>query len=251
LKIAKADYSRIAEYYDDVRPAMADIWLSRIMEYGKITENSCVLEIGCGTGRVILRMSALKNATFYSLDNSEEMLRKAVGKDKERKIRWVLGDAHELPFRSSSFDCVYMALVLHHMEDKALALEEIYRTLKSGGVCVIMTKSHSQLRESVFNEFPGLTTIDLKRFPSIPSIKDLMAEMGFRNVYSRVDQHDEGYRITAEFLKRVRNKYISTLTLLSGDEFEKGFEVFQERVKSGYGDKIRWISKFNFVVGQK
>ena len=251
MKILRTDYSQIAEYYDKVRPAIADMWLSRIMEYGKISKESRVLEIGCGTGRFILGMSALKNAIFYSLDNSVKMLKKAVGKDKERKIRWVLGDVNKLPFKSNYFDCIYMTLVLHHIENKTVALEEIYRTLNSKGTCVIMTKSHSQLKESVFNDFPGLTAIDLKRFPSIPFIKNLMTEIGFRNIHSRLDQHDEGYRLTAEFLNRVGNKYISTLTLLSEDEFKKGFEVFQERIKKKYEDKIRWIAKFNFVVGQK
>lgn len=251
MTIPRTDYSQIAEYYDELRPPMADMWLLRIIEYGKINKESRVLEIGCGTGRYALPMSALKNATSYSLDNSVKMLRKAVEKDKERKNRWVLGDAHKLPFRSNCFDCIYMTLVLHHIEDKAVAFEEIYRTLKSRGTCVIMTKSHSQLKESVFSDFPGLTAIDLKRFRSIPFIKNLMTETGFRNVHSRLDQHDEGYRLTAEFLNRVRAKYISTLTLLSEDEFKKGFEVFQERIKKKYQDKIGWISKFNFVVGQK
>lgn len=249
--IPRTDYTRIAKYYDKLRPPMADMWLSKIIEYGKINEESCVLEIGCGTGRFTLRMSALKNAAFYSLDNSVEMLGKALGKDEERKIRWVLGDARRLPFKRNCFDCVYMTLVLHHIEDKALALEEIHHTLNRRGTCVIMTKSHSLLKESVFNDFPGLTAIDLKRFPSIPFIKNLMAEIGFTNVRSSLDQHDEGYRLTAEFLERVRNRYISTLTLLSEDEFNKGFEVFQDRIRKKYGDRIRWIVKFNFVVGQK
>lgn len=116
---------------------------------------------------------------------------------------------------------------------------------------MIMTKLHSQLKESIFNDFPGLTAIDLKRFPSIPFIKKLMTGIGFSDVYSCLVQHDEGYRVTDEFLNRVRSKYISTLTLLSEDEFRRGFEVFQERIRKKHGDKIRWIARFNFVVGQK
>ena len=251
MTIPRTDYSQIAEYYDKLRPPMADIWLSKIIEYGKINEESRVLEIGCGTGRFTLRIAVLKSAIFCALDSSVEMLRRAVGKDKERKIRWVLGDAHKLPFKYDCFDCIYMTLVLHHIEYKALALEEIHRTLNSKGTCVIMTKSHSQLKESIFHDFPGLTAIDLKRFPSTLFIKNLMAEIGFRKIHSRLGQHDEDYRLTAEFLNRVRNKYISTLALLSEDGFRRGFEVFQERIKRKYGDKIRWIAKFNFVVGQK
>jgi cobalamin biosynthesis protein CbiD len=76
-----------------------------------------------------------------------------------------------------------------------------------------------------------------------------MEQTGFKDVHSHLAQHDEGYITTAEILEKVKNKFISTLTLLSKEQFQRGFQVFQERMKRKYGEKIRRISRFNFVVG--
>jgi len=251
LKIPKIDYSKIADYYDKVRAPVADICISKIIEYGKIDESSTVLDVGCGTGRVSEAVSTSKNARICSIDTSVEMLKKGAVKDKDRRILWMLADAHRLPFTENCFNCVYMTLVLHHLDDRVLALREIRRILKKDGNCVIMTISHSRLKRHVISNFPGVTAIDRGRFPSIPSIKSLMVKVGLRNVHSHLVKHDLGSLPVAQLLNRVRDKYISTLTLLSEEQFQKGFKIFQERVKNKYGDQIKWISEFSFVVGQK
>jgi len=251
LKTPKADYSKIAKYYDRLRPPPLDLWVSKIIQFGAITTGSDVLDVGCGTGRFPLRISALKKPLICGLEPSVEMLKNAVTKEGAERILWVQGDAHRLPFNDSCFDCVYMTLVIHHLEDKELALREIYRTLKRGGTCVIMTNSHHRMKKHVLKEFPGLVAIDLKRFPTIPNIKKTMAQIGFKKVHYHVVKHDEGYMSTEDFIERVRQKYISTLSLLSEEQFQKGFKVFCERARRKYGERFRRITGFDFVIGQK
>lgn len=246
----KADYSKIAKYYDRVRPTPADIWLWKIIEYGKIEAGCTVLDVGCGTGRFPLGISAEKNPVVCALDPSIEMLKQAVEKDRSRDVLWVRGDGQRLPFRDGFFNCVYMTLVIHHIEDRETALREIYRALKRGGNCVIMTNSHARLKKQVLRDFPGVIALDLKKFPSLPSIKELMTEVGFGEVHHHAVQHDE-YMPTDEYLERVRNKYVSTLTLLSEEAFQRGFRVFQNRVRRKHGAEIKRHSGFDFVVARK
>lgn len=117
----------------------------------------------------------------FSVDNAIKMLRKALAKDKTQGIHWMLSDAHKLPFKDCCFNCVYMTLVVHHMENKELVLKEIYRVLKKGGSCVIMTHSHYRIKRHFFSNFPGITAIDLKRFHSIQFLKGLMEQTGFKD----------------------------------------------------------------------
>jgi len=251
LKVPRADYSQIAKYYDKLRPDPSDLWVSKIIEYGSINPNSVVLDVGCGTGRFPLRIFGFKEPLICGLEPSIEMLKNAVKKERAEKILWVRGDAHRLPFNDSSFDCVYMTLVIHHLEDKESALREIYRTLKEGGTCVIMTNSHYRMKRGPLKDFPGLVAIDLKRIPPVPSVKEMVVEIGFKNVHYHVVKRDEGYVSTEEYLERVKNRYISTLTLLSEEKFQKGFKVFSERARRKYGERFRRIAGFDFVVGQK
>ncbi len=249
-KALKTDYSKIAEYYDRVRPVPAPIWLSKIIEYGEIEANSTVLDVGCGTGRFPLGISAAKNLTFCALEPSVEMLKQALTKAKSRTILWVCGDGQQLPF-PNGFDCVYMTLVIHHIENREEALRETYRVLKKDGRCVIMTNSHSRIKKHVLRDFPGITAIDLKRFPSLLFLKKTMIHVGFTHVRRHAVQQDEESMPTEEYLERVRNKYISTLTLLSEEAFQRGLKVFEQKVRRKHGRQIRRVPGFDFIVGCK
>jgi len=251
LSLSKTDYSQIADYYDKVRPPPADVWISKIIEYGEINEKSCVLDIGCGTGRFPLSISSLKKALICSLEPSISMLKKAVEKDESRKILWVQGDGQKLPFKDNFFNCAYMTLVIHHIEGKELALKEIYRTLKKEGNCVIMTNSHCRMKRHILRYFPGVVPIDLKRFPTIPHLKSMMIKAGFRNVHYHEVSHDEELLSTDEYFDRVRKKYISTLTLLSEEEFKRGIKIFEKKVREEYGNQVRRIIGFDFIIGKK
>lgn len=46
----------------------------------------------------------------------------------------VVGDAHKLPFVSGSFDGVVSQAVMEHLESPALAVEQMYRVLRPGGL---------------------------------------------------------------------------------------------------------------------
>ena len=135
--IPRTDYSEIARYYDRVRLAPTEGLLSRIIECGKIDRNSTVLDAGCGTGRFTLGISDAKPFRLFALEPSIEMLKQAVLKDEPKRILWVRGDGQCLPFRDGFLDCVYMTSVIHHIEDKQAALQEIHRVLRDGGSCVL------------------------------------------------------------------------------------------------------------------
>jgi len=49
----------------------------------------------------------------------------------------VVGDAHALPFRDSSFDRVFAFNVFEHLRDPARAAREILRVLKPGGALAL------------------------------------------------------------------------------------------------------------------
>jgi ubiquinone/menaquinone biosynthesis C-methylase UbiE len=247
--VPKTDYSKIAEHFDRVRTEPGTL-LSQIIKHGGINPHSTVLDVGCGTGRFPINLSSMVRCSLFGLEPCQEMLREAFLKDCSRRVAWIQADGQQLPFPNEIFDCVYMTFVLHHMERKDLALHEIYRVLKKGGRCVIMTTSHSQIKRHVLNNFPGVTAIDLRRFPSVPCIKRSMSEISFKSVHYHVFQRLESTP-THKYLERVRDKYASTLTLFNEEEFQRRFKVFQERVQRKYGNQIKRVSGFIFVEASK
>ena len=52
-------------------------------------------------------------------------------------MRFVVGNAHRLPFADASFDVVYAHQVLQHLGDPVDALREARRVLRSGGLVAV------------------------------------------------------------------------------------------------------------------
>ena len=96
-----------------------------------------VLDLGCGNGYALSRVSALARATdrFWAVDFSLELLEIARGRNLPN-CEFNSGDARSLSFSSGHFDFVYTERCLINIlewEGQKQALNEIARTLKPGG----------------------------------------------------------------------------------------------------------------------
>lgn len=88
-----------------------------------------VLEVGCGTGLVLLRIREFARRA-RGVDLSPGMLEKA----KLRGLDVTLGSATELPFESNSFDVTCSFKVLAHVPEIEKALAEMARVTRPGGM---------------------------------------------------------------------------------------------------------------------
>ena len=101
-----------------------------------------VLDVGCGTGEVILlAKSRAKAGKAYGIDPAPEMIAVARKKAARKKldIDFRVAVIESLPFPDSSIDVVTSSLMMHHLPEdlKARGLTEIYRVLKPGGRLLI------------------------------------------------------------------------------------------------------------------
>lgn len=100
-----------------------------------------VLEVGCGTGSVAVRLAAaLPESAVTGLDADPEALGIARRKDPHARVTWEHGSATELAFAGASFDAVVASLLLHHLrrDDKLRALREAARVLRADGTLHVL-----------------------------------------------------------------------------------------------------------------
>ena len=101
--------------------------------------NLDVLEIGVGLGADHQRF-AQAGARLTGID----LTGRAIEHTRRRfdlfglKSDLRVGDAEALPFAEASFDCVYSWGVLHHSPNTQVAIDEVWRVLRSGGMAKIM-----------------------------------------------------------------------------------------------------------------
>ncbi len=102
-----------------------------------VPPGAAVLDAGCGTGGLILRLRAAHpHWKFSGIDFMPlacELARRRCGADVDLRVASIT----ELPFVDASFDVVVSADVVCQVENPEVAAAEFFRVLKPGGVVVI------------------------------------------------------------------------------------------------------------------
>jgi len=97
-----------------------------------------VADLGCGTGDVAEHLAPLVRKVI-AVDRERSMLqaaRRRLGGAKN--VDFVEADLLDLPIRNGEVDAAIIMLVLHHIEDPAMALRECARTLKADGRVLVV-----------------------------------------------------------------------------------------------------------------
>ena len=109
------------------------ITLQKIEQYAFSLEG-CVLEVGCGDGRVTALL-AEKAETVIAIEPDDERI--AFAKNTIETVRFIRGAGEYLGFRNDSFDLVLFTLSLHHQASDD-ALREAHRVLRKRGQLIII-----------------------------------------------------------------------------------------------------------------
>ncbi len=130
-------YTIWATIYD---PLTRFLRWSRRRSIGLLDLRPCdsVLIVGCGTGADFEFLP--RETQCVAVDLTPAMLRRAVAKVGDRRIRIEEMDAMDLHFPDNSFDKAVLHLILAVVPDPVRALREAERVTKPGGCLVILDK---------------------------------------------------------------------------------------------------------------
>ena len=123
-------------------------WLAEQIDWDTPSE---VLEAGCGSGLLWTQVPkhAGENLRVTLTDISQGMVQTAlnVARTTVRHVEGMTSDVHDLPFEDDSFDLVIANHMLYHTPNPAVAIEELARVLRPGGVLVASTNGPRHLQE--------------------------------------------------------------------------------------------------------
>ena len=139
-----AFWDGIAEKYAKQAVANPDAFDAKIaITKSRMKATDVVLDIGCGTGSLALRLAG-SAAQVHGLDISGEMIR--IAKDKARtqevdNVTFHTGPFDETfgEFEAESLDGICAYSLLHLVDERSAALGQIFRLLKPGGFFVSST----------------------------------------------------------------------------------------------------------------
>lgn len=143
------------------------------------TKDKKILDIGCGVGGYIHFIKDYKE--FVGIDLSE------VAMSESNKIfgnmpgvRYIPMDAKNLKFDDNYFDIVIAKEVIEHLPEPQKGIEEVFRVLKPGGLCIVTSPNRDSLHlrvNRILGNYDFKCSFDhIKEFTFQESVKMLVDE---------------------------------------------------------------------------
>lgn len=191
-----------------------------------------VLEIGPGEGWDMSTMLKSGARTVDSLEYSRGIVRDLKTKFRNYpNVRVLHGDAMKLPFKANQFDFVYANGVVPHVKDPLMALREMVRVTRKGGV-VWFSVYGKQGANNYLNRFVRSTGLHI---PLRALMHRLLRNAVFKPIIERVFPRGSN----TLFLEAIMTKYFHTFSqarLVSWCQSLRLIEI--ERVFPNYGVKF-------------
>ncbi len=134
----REEYAGLAKYYDQRWATYLEASVSHLVSRLQASSNARVLDVGCGTGALLERLSASSSQErLVGVDLSVDMLEVARAKFRG-EVELYEARAEALPFERHEFDTVVSSSVFHYVQDPEQALKEFGRVLEPNG-CLLLT----------------------------------------------------------------------------------------------------------------
>jgi ubiquinone/menaquinone biosynthesis C-methylase UbiE len=131
-------FNRIAPVYDEKHGRSCEPAHRFVVDWaaGAGLQPRTVLDIGCGTGRLLKEVHGRwPGSRLWGVDPAEGMIEQARRQIPHATLS--VGRAEALPLEDSSIDLVVSTTSFGHWADQAAGLREVARVLRPGGSCLI------------------------------------------------------------------------------------------------------------------
>lgn len=164
--------------------------LPTLMRLSRVGES--VLEVGCGTGYLSLELARLgRVVTAFDVSSVAVAEAQRHAHSASVPVNFFSSSGVFVPLQSSQFDFIFSVEVLEHLheDDVPQHLAEVFRLLRPGGRCWVLTPNrlmggHAAERWGVpEDECPDALDIHLKEW-TYRELKDAMATVGFDELRS-------------------------------------------------------------------
>ena len=228
-KRIRESFNRRANTYDNYAIIQKEV-AGRIFDRltGIKIQPKSILDLGCGTGSLTQKISALyPNAKIIPLDFSEEMLR--ICRTKVNKANFICADIENIPLDEPCFDLIISSLTFHWATDLYSIFLKIHKLLKDDG-CFLFSSIGP---DTLFELRGALSKIDkqerVNRFIDMHHYGDALLKIGFSDPVVDNEKIIVEYRSFSDVLKSLKKIGANTVEKISKKRLSKNdFKTAQD-----------------------
>lgn len=154
--------------------------MDEMREYAKevarhIKDGANILEIAPGPGYMSIELAKTGNYNITGLDISHDMV-KISRKNAEREkvnINFIQGNVTSMKFEEGTFDFIFCSAAFKNFKEPLLALKEMYRVIKKGGVVLIGDMRGDVPKQALKDEVNKMGKSSFGRFILLMVFKNL------------------------------------------------------------------------------
>ena len=241
--------------YDKFRPDYPEELFADIINYSKITNESAILEIGCGTGQAT-KSFIDKNFNVLAIELGENLAEFTKKKFKNYNNFLITNrDYMDFELKEECADLIFAATSFHWLPED-LALDKIKSELKLGGTLALFWNhpypnrdddETNLVNKKVYEKHRGKK--DLKEFslPDTEAKLNLLKKHGFVNVTSKIYKRVRTLE-TEEYIGLIRT-YSDHLALPK--KKQKEFETDMRKAINSVGGKINIYDTIDLYLAKK
>ena len=166
-----------------------------------VSEDSKILDIGCGGGRNIQRFAEKisQNGRVVGIDYSEVSVEKSQKLNKEYIDKGIVnvlhGSVSEMPFYDETFDIVTGFETIYFWPDFINDLKEVNRVLKKDGL--VFFCNEAVYREGEMEKYDDLVELLDMKIYSEDVLKESLEKTGFKDFKAYIDEENDWICILA------------------------------------------------------
>lgn len=205
------NFSEVAPRYDFITRALSfgqdAAWKRTLISLLPAHQSPVCVDLACGTGDIAFLLAGkYPGGRIAGVDITEPMLDIARHRNTHANVSFANQDMGSLDMVSESVDIVTGGYALRNAADLAIAIDEISRVLKPGGVAAFLDFSKPAGKIPQKMEYWGLKTWtglwgtllhrnhevygyiaeSLQRFPDRPHLRDIFRDKGLSVIESRL-----------------------------------------------------------------
>jgi ubiquinone/menaquinone biosynthesis C-methylase UbiE len=195
--------------------------IDHLIQLSGVNPQSEVIDVACGPGLVACAFAKVAK-TVVGLDMTPKMIETAQLQQQKMNLnnmQWIVGDAFGIPFLDNHFDLVFARYSFHHLMDTSMALAEMIRVCKPGGVVLVADVAMPDEKSENYDR------LELIRDPSHTHA---LTEHEFEELFqtsSLKDSRFEAYKIEIELEAQLNASFPS----------EGGKEMIRQMLKADIG----------------